>query len=80
MQTRSALQVKSGAHAPAGRPSASATPAEAVAAAATSMTESLKAMLALMARLSDGPFRDEERRINPARREEDVLGEHCAFD
>ena len=58
----------------------SATPAEAVALAAASMTESLKTMLALMERLSDGPFHDEERRLQRGRREEDILADQCAFD
>lgn len=51
-----------------------------IAAAAVTMSAALKTMLALMERLSVRGMADEDRRINRARREEDILADDCAFD
>lgn len=51
-----------------------------IAAAAVTMSAALKTMLALMERLSARGMADEDRRINRARREDDILADDCAFD
>ena len=57
-----------------------ATEADSVAAAAVAMSEAFKSMLALMERLRPRATPEDERRLNRARRTEDILAEHCALD
>lgn len=59
---------------------APATPLDTVAAAAVSMSDALKTMQDLVERMCARPVPVEERRFTPARRAEDVLADHCAFD
>lgn len=62
---------------------ATAHHADTVAAAAVSMSEALRTMLALMERLSTRSTRampEHDRRINPARRQDDILADACAMD
>jgi hypothetical protein len=44
------------------------------------MSEAFKSMLALMERLRPRATPEDERRLNRARRTEDILAEHCALD
>jgi hypothetical protein len=55
-------------------------PADNIAAAAVTMSDALKTMLALMERAGARALPDEDRRIHPARRKEDILAGDCAFD
>ncbi len=57
-----------------------ATEAEGVAAAAVAMSEAFRSMLALMERLRPRATPDDERRLNRARREEDILADHFLTD
>ncbi|WP_426100595.1 hypothetical protein [Massilia sp. TSP1-1-2] len=57
-----------------------ASPADTVAAAALVMSDALKTMLELVERVSARPVHADERRTTGARREEDILADHCAFD
>lgn len=56
------------------------TPADTVSAAAVTMSDAIKTMLELMERITARPERVDERRIGSARRADDILAEHCAFD
>lgn len=51
-----------------------------IATVAVTMSEALKTMLALMERLSNRVTPDQDRRLNPARRHEDILAGDCALD
>jgi hypothetical protein len=55
-------------------------PAENIAAAAVTMSDALKTMLALMERANAHAVPDEDRRIHPARRKDDNFAADCAFD
>jgi hypothetical protein len=70
------------AHAPAAAAAATApaTEADGVAAAALAMSEAFRSMLALMERLRPRATPDDERRLNRARREEDILADHFLVD
>ncbi len=57
-----------------------ATEAEGVAPAAVAMSEAFKSMLALMERLRPRATPYDERRLNRARREDDILADHCLAD
>ncbi len=67
------------AHAP-DIPAAPPTEADSIAAAAVAMSQAFKSMLALMERLRPRVTPDDERRVNRARRGEDILADHCALD
>ena len=60
--------------------SCAANPAQSLAAATVTMSDALRTMLALMARVSARAIPDEDRRVTPARREADVFADHCALD
>ena len=59
---------------------ATANHAQTVAAAAITMSEALRTMLALMERLSARAMPEDDRRIHPARRQDDILADACAMD
>ena len=56
------------------------SPADTVSAAAVTMSDAIKTMLELVERLTARPERTDERRIGSARRADDILADHCAFD
>ena len=56
------------------------TTVDTVAAAAVTMSDAVKTMLELMERLTAPPAPIDDRRIKPARRADDILADHCAFD
>ena len=57
-----------------------AVPGAAVAAAAVTMSDTVKTLLELMQRLVVPPARTEERRVVHGRRGYDILADECAFD
>jgi hypothetical protein len=59
---------------------APATAADSVAAAAVTMSDAVKTLLELMERITARPVQVDDRRVGPARREDDILADHCALD
>lgn len=57
-----------------------AAPGDTVAAAAVTMSDAVKTLLELMERLTAPAARRQERRVRSARRADDILADHCAFD
>ncbi len=57
-----------------------AAPRDAVAAAAVTMSDTVKTLLDLMERLTASPGQVEDRRVTAARRADDILADQCAFD